>query len=133
RGRGTAPERRAGDGAEPDERERELEVRHPDAVAERAAVGGDEDDPAVAKLADRAPRRPRREQRRAEGLVGAEDGLAGADEQRAPADGVHDVAPRRSEREAEEDARADRNLRGEPGRPGPAGHEDPAAAGDRRA
>ena len=44
------------DGAEPDERLRELEVRQPGAVAGLPPVDGDEDDPPVAELADPCPR-----------------------------------------------------------------------------
>ena len=58
-------ERRAGDGAEPDQRLRELEVRHADAVARLAAVGRDEEHAAVRELPDGGARVAGRELGRA--------------------------------------------------------------------
>ena len=128
-----AVERGAGDGAEPDERLRELEVRHPDAVARPAAVGDDEQDPPVGELADTGARGARRQLARREGLVGAEDRAAVADEHRATADGIRDPCPLRPEDEPQRQLGSDRRLLGEPRRGSAARHEHCAVARDRRA
>ena len=125
--------RGAGDGAEPDERLRELEVRHPDAVARPAAVGDHEQDPSVGELADTGARGARRQLAGREGLVGAEDRAAAADEHRAAADGVRDPGPLRPEDEPQRQLGADRRLFGEPRRGGAARDEHCAVTGDRRA
>ena len=128
-----AVERGAGDGAEPDERLCQLEVRHPDAVAGAAAVGDHEQDPSVGELADTRPRGARRQLARREGLVGAEDRAAAADEHRAAADGVRDTCPLRPEDEPQRQLGSDRRLLGEPRRGGAARNEHRAVTGDRRA
>src|SRR4029079_8183790 len=73
RRRAAAVERHPGDRAEQDERLGELPVREPDAVAGLPPVDRDEQDPAVAELADRAARRPRPELLRREDLACAKD------------------------------------------------------------
>src|SRR5262249_56769287 len=89
---------RGGDRTELRHRAGELVAGHADAVAGPAAVDGDEDDIAVAELADRRPRLPRVQVRRREELARREDGLAALDEQRAAAQGRHDRPPRLRER-----------------------------------
>ena len=113
RGGAAGVEGGAGDGAEPDERLRELEVRHPDAVAGPAAVGDDEQ---ITRPSASWPT-PVRGLRGAswlgrEGLVRAEDRAAAADEHRAAADRVRDPRPLRPEDQPQRQLGADRRLLG---------------------
>ena len=133
RGGAAAVEGRAGDGAEPDHRLRELEVRHPDAVAGSAAVGDDHQHAAVGELADAGARVPRSELARGERLLRAEDGTAVANEHRAAADGVRDPGPFGPEDQPQRQLRPERRLLEQPLRRRAARDENGAVPRDRRA
>ena len=106
RGRAAAVEGGAGDGAEPNHRLRELEVRHADAVARPAAVGDDHQHPPVGELAHAGARVARRKLAGGERLLRAKDGTAAADEHRAAADGVRDSRPLGPEDQSQRHSRA---------------------------
>ena len=131
RRRAAAVERHPGDRAEPDERLGELPVREPDAVAGLPPVDRDEEDPAVAELADRAARRPRAELLRREHLACAEDRGPVPDDLRAAADRPDHVGPRRHEPELHRHRPAGDRFRAERLRRGAARHEHGAARRDR--
>ena len=131
RRRAAAVERHPGDRPEADERLRELEVREPDAVAGLPAVDGDEDDPAVAELADGAARCPRAELAGREHLARAEDRRAALDDLRPAADRPDHVGPRRAQPEVHRHRPARDRLGAQRLRGGAARDEHGAARRDR--
>ena len=110
RRRAAAVEGGAGDHAEPYQRERELEVRHPARVAAAAAVDHDEHDPPVGELADRRTWLGERELAGNERLAGVEHRLAGAHERGPAPDGIDDAGPVGLEHEAHANRGADGRL-----------------------
>ena len=91
RRRAAAVERHSANGTEARQRQRQLEVRHPDRVPGLPTVVDDEDEPPVGELPDCGPRAARRELRDVNALVRAVDGRAVPNEHGAAADRVGDA------------------------------------------